>query len=91
MEARPSSPALLAAAAAILLAASLLLPARADDPYRFYTWNITFGDIYPLGVKQEVGAVRHAGRPGALGFFLLDVLRFRVKGASDSAAFAAAA
>ena len=44
------------AAAALLLASSLLLAARADDPYRFYTWNVTFGDIYPLGVKQEVRA-----------------------------------
>lgn len=25
-----------------------------DDPYRFFTWNVTFGDIYPLGVKQQV-------------------------------------
>lgn len=24
-----------------------------EDPYRFYTWNITYGDIYPLGVKQQ--------------------------------------
>ena len=46
------------AAAALLLASSLLLAARADDPYRFYTWNVTFGDIYPLGVKQEVRAPR---------------------------------
>lgn len=37
-----------------LFASSLLLAARGEDPYRFYTWNITFGDIYPLGVKQEV-------------------------------------
>ncbi|KAI8567369.1 hypothetical protein RHMOL_Rhmol02G0116600 [Rhododendron molle] len=24
-----------------------------DSPYRFYTWKITYGDIYPLGVKQQ--------------------------------------
>ncbi|XP_009794442.1 L-ascorbate oxidase homolog [Nicotiana tabacum] len=24
-----------------------------EDPYRFYTWNITYGDVYPLGVKQQ--------------------------------------
>jgi FtsP/CotA-like multicopper oxidase with cupredoxin domain len=24
-----------------------------EDPYRFYTWNVTYGDIYPLGVKQQ--------------------------------------
>ncbi|VFQ62168.1 unnamed protein product [Cuscuta campestris] len=26
---------------------------EADDPYRFFTWNVTYGDIYPLGVKQQ--------------------------------------
>lgn len=25
-----------------------------EDPYQFFTWNITYGDIYPLGVKQQV-------------------------------------
>ncbi|KAM7482793.1 hypothetical protein LguiB_007376 [Lonicera macranthoides] len=25
----------------------------AEDPYRYFTWNITYGDIYPLGVKQQ--------------------------------------
>ncbi|RDX78043.1 hypothetical protein CR513_41741, partial [Mucuna pruriens] len=25
----------------------------AEDPYRFFDWNITYGDIYPLGVKQQ--------------------------------------
>ncbi|KAJ4976520.1 hypothetical protein NE237_001626 [Protea cynaroides] len=24
-----------------------------DDPYRFFTWNVTYGDIYPLGVRQQ--------------------------------------
>ncbi|XP_052178785.1 L-ascorbate oxidase homolog [Diospyros lotus] len=24
-----------------------------EDPYRFYAWNVTYGDIYPLGVKQQ--------------------------------------
>lgn len=26
---------------------------RAEDPYRFFTWNITYGDIYPLGIRQQ--------------------------------------
>ncbi|KAL7130312.1 hypothetical protein ABFS83_13G125200 [Erythranthe nasuta] len=26
---------------------------NADNPYRYYTWKITYGDIYPLGVKQQ--------------------------------------
>ena len=25
-----------------------------EDPYRFFNWNVTYGDIYPLGVKQQV-------------------------------------
>ncbi|GLT52650.1 hypothetical protein SLA2020_259780 [Shorea laevis] len=24
-----------------------------DNPYRFFTWKVTYGDIYPLGVKQQ--------------------------------------
>ncbi|KAF5472769.1 hypothetical protein F2P56_009461 [Juglans regia] len=24
-----------------------------EDPYRFLTWKVTYGDIYPLGVKQQ--------------------------------------
>lgn len=27
--------------------------AVAEDPYRFFDWVVTFGDIYPLGVKQQ--------------------------------------
>lgn len=26
----------------------------AEDPYRFFTWNVSYGDIYPLGVRQQV-------------------------------------
>ncbi|PSS21786.1 L-ascorbate oxidase [Actinidia chinensis var. chinensis] len=25
----------------------------AEDPYRFFTWNVTYGNIYPLGVRQQ--------------------------------------
>ncbi|XP_009400332.2 L-ascorbate oxidase homolog [Musa acuminata AAA Group] len=25
----------------------------AEDPYRFFDWNVTFGDIYPLGIRQQ--------------------------------------
>ncbi|KAK6939268.1 Multicopper oxidase, N-terminal [Dillenia turbinata] len=25
----------------------------ADDPYRFFNWNVTYGTIYPLGVPQQ--------------------------------------
>ncbi|CAA0827743.1 SKU5 similar 5 [Striga hermonthica] len=24
-----------------------------ENPYKFYTWNVTYGDIYPLGVRQR--------------------------------------
>ncbi|KAK4340508.1 hypothetical protein RND71_041970 [Anisodus tanguticus] len=26
----------------------------AEDPYRYFDWRISFGDIYPLGVRQQV-------------------------------------
>lgn len=25
-----------------------------EDPYRFYSWRIHYGFVYPLGVKQQV-------------------------------------
>lgn len=31
----------------------LLAGVGAEDPYRFFTWNVTYGDIYPLGVRQQ--------------------------------------
>uniref|UniRef100_A0A7N0UCW3 Uncharacterized protein n=1 Tax=Kalanchoe fedtschenkoi TaxID=63787 RepID=A0A7N0UCW3_KALFE len=31
----------------------LLVCANGEDPYRYYTWSVTYGDIYPLGVKQQ--------------------------------------
>lgn len=36
------------------LSSNFILQVRGDDPYRFFTWVITYGDIYPLGVKQQV-------------------------------------
>ncbi|PPS11581.1 hypothetical protein GOBAR_AA09057 [Gossypium barbadense] len=40
--------------AVVLLCATagLFAIAGAEDPYRFFDWNVTFGDIYPLGVRQ---------------------------------------
>ncbi|XP_010471765.1 PREDICTED: L-ascorbate oxidase homolog [Camelina sativa] len=40
-------------AAALFIGLSLLFAVTAEDPYRFYEWNITYGDIYPLGVRQQ--------------------------------------
>ncbi|XP_019413286.1 PREDICTED: L-ascorbate oxidase homolog [Lupinus angustifolius] len=32
---------------------SLFAITGAEDPYRFFNWNVTYGDIYPLGVRQQ--------------------------------------
>lgn len=37
----------------IAVGAALLAIAGAEDPYRFFNWNVTYGDIYPLGVRQQ--------------------------------------
>ncbi|KAK9129329.1 hypothetical protein Sjap_009816 [Stephania japonica] len=29
------------------------LGTNAEDPYRFFNWNVTYGDVYPLGVRQQ--------------------------------------
>ncbi|KAM7251952.1 hypothetical protein ACFE04_023835 [Oxalis oulophora] len=33
---------------------SVYLVVNADDPYRYYTWTVTYGTAYPLGVPQQV-------------------------------------
>ena len=38
----------------ILLVSLVVNGINGENPYRFYTWKITYGDIYPLGVKQQV-------------------------------------
>ncbi|KAK8643014.1 hypothetical protein V6N13_012331 [Hibiscus sabdariffa] len=40
------------AVALFCAAVSLFAIAGAEDPYKFFSWNITYGDIYPLGVRQ---------------------------------------
>lgn len=37
-----------------LLSVSLV---NAENPYRFYTWTVTYGTISPLGVPQQVGCL----------------------------------
>lgn len=37
----------------VYFVAMLAIVARAESPYRFFTWNVTYGDIYPLGVRQQ--------------------------------------
>ncbi|XP_009353293.2 L-ascorbate oxidase homolog [Pyrus x bretschneideri] len=40
-------------ACVILVALLTVTCTNGEDPYRFYNWNVTYGDIYPLGVKQQ--------------------------------------
>lgn len=37
----------------LCLAICLSAIVRGEDPYRFFNWNVTYGDIYPLGVRQQ--------------------------------------
>ncbi|CAI9092596.1 OLC1v1027880C1 [Oldenlandia corymbosa var. corymbosa] len=37
----------------VVVLAFVLNGANGDNPYRYYTWKITYGDIYPMGVKQQ--------------------------------------
>jgi hypothetical protein len=41
----------------VILVVLLVACASGEDPYRFYNWNVTYGDIYPLGVKQQVASL----------------------------------
>ncbi|KAI8549370.1 hypothetical protein RHMOL_Rhmol06G0019300 [Rhododendron molle] len=43
----------LAAALCCISVITLSAIVGADDPYRFFDWNVTYGDIYPLGVRQR--------------------------------------
>ncbi|KAI4372298.1 hypothetical protein MLD38_010544 [Melastoma candidum] len=36
----------------LLLLLLLVHGTNGDNPYRFFNWKVTYGDIYPLGVKQ---------------------------------------
>ncbi|XP_059625419.1 L-ascorbate oxidase homolog [Cornus florida] len=38
---------------AALLCLALVVAVRAEDPYLFYTWNVTYGTISPLGVPTQ--------------------------------------
>ncbi|KAL9272577.1 L-ascorbate oxidase-like protein [Drosera capensis] len=37
-----------------LLISMLVMVAQAEDPYLFFTWNVTYGTHSPLGVPQQV-------------------------------------
>ncbi|XP_061336923.1 L-ascorbate oxidase homolog [Gastrolobium bilobum] len=50
----------------ILVAISFLCTGvKCEDPYRFFTWKITYGDVHPLGVKQQ-GILINGQFPGPL-------------------------
>ncbi|KAJ0725373.1 putative laccase [Helianthus annuus] len=40
-------------AVCVAVGAVLIAIATAEDPYRFFDWNVTYGNIYPLGVRQQ--------------------------------------
>ena len=46
-------PAMAAAVTALLLAVAAPL-AGANDPYRYFTWTVSYGPISPLGTTQQV-------------------------------------
>ncbi|WOL15418.1 L-ascorbate oxidase [Canna indica] len=37
----------------VFLAAAAAALVRADDPYRFFTWTVSYGPISPLGIQQQ--------------------------------------
>ncbi|KAG6729349.1 hypothetical protein I3842_01G024100 [Carya illinoinensis] len=37
-----------------VLAVLVVAHVKADDPYRYYTWTVTYGTLSPLGVPQQV-------------------------------------
>lgn len=36
------------------LLVAMAAAAGAEDPYRYFTWNVTYGPISPLGTTQQV-------------------------------------
>ncbi|KAM7517330.1 hypothetical protein LguiA_006913 [Lonicera macranthoides] len=40
-------------AACLCICVALFAIVGAEDPYKFFNWNVTYGDIYPLGVRQQ--------------------------------------
>ncbi|KAL5199160.1 hypothetical protein ABZP36_002672 [Zizania latifolia] len=59
----PPPPVAVLALAACLLAVAATL-AGADDPYRFFTWTVTYGPINPLGSTQQQGILINGQFPG---------------------------
>ena len=73
----PSLRALLSCCSILLLLNAVHV--AAEDPYRFFDWNITYGDIYPLGVKQQVCICAVEARKlnsRVLSFFIFKLYRY---------------
>ncbi|XP_050149672.1 L-ascorbate oxidase homolog [Malus sylvestris] len=47
--------------AAVVLVLGLV---SAEDPYRYFDWNVTYGDIYPLGGARQQGILINGQFPG---------------------------
>ncbi|KAJ7980606.1 L-ascorbate oxidase-like [Quillaja saponaria] len=47
----------------LCLSAMSMVVVRAEDPYFFFDWNVTYGTISPLGVPQQ-GILINGGFPG---------------------------
>lgn len=37
-----------------LSAGAMMTGVRSEDPYLFFTWNVSYGTLSPLGVPQQV-------------------------------------
>lgn len=57
----------------IVVGALFIAIAGAEDPYRFFNWNVTYGNIYPLGVRQQVDIYNSI----EINFFMFDSLNLR--------------
>ena len=40
-----------------ILACLSILHVEAEDPFMFFTWEVTYGTIYPLGIPQQVALI----------------------------------
>ncbi|XWS40244.1 hypothetical protein CRYUN_Cryun18bG0123700 [Craigia yunnanensis] len=48
-----------------ILFLAVVVVVQAEDPYRFFNWNVTYGDIFPLGLRQQ-GILINGRFPGPL-------------------------
>lgn len=46
----------------LCLSAELMVGVRGEDPYLFFTWNVTYGTLSPLEKPQQVILIRSISR-----------------------------